>query len=668
MELFENFKNEALGQVEAFLANSSHNFGSPEGLSVAKEKVPSHFTISQEGDTQQVIDTRKIALEYSLRHKTLNTGAIYTNSGQQLEALFNCLELVLLCAEKELCDALLPLTLLEELLDTQTIEGCEKVFTFLERKIDSFTVGMVAGKGKGLVFLRLCNELLRRLSKTKNTVFCGRILILLAKVFPLGERSGVNLRGDFNIENSTSYEDNHMEDDTEGIQEDYKFYIRFWSLQQYFANPPLFFQQENHSIVKEEVENILNEFKKITSNDYTLMNANEKAQKQNGNKRTREEDSAFASNTNFFFPKFLSSRNLMALELEDPHFRRHILVQILIFLHYLMNFTASEKEKHATLKTPNKSVIQTFSLEPEQETWITQLWQDTVLLLQSTPPNGKRFTERVLCILDHERNWVNWKNESCPPFEKAALLASEASTEIAQKRVKLSIPPAAIKNPVGTRTLTKLWDLSKEDGDLLPALSNERTAPPLLEYLSQVGDIKAKINSSSEEEVEVAQSQRWRALRMASKQYLCCFGRIGNGDLSILKQEVLNEINKANEIPKPIDHAKHVEAPKPTDKKADVAKETPTPKQDMPPAPVESLENKPPTGNAPATGTVDSSSDNAPATGTVESSGDNAPATGIVDSSGDNAPAEASDPPADQTTDNPPKSPIKTNPPDDTEK
>ncbi|KAK9693568.1 hypothetical protein K7432_013874 [Basidiobolus ranarum] len=255
-------------------------------------------------------------------------------------------------------------------------------------------------------------------------------------------------------------------------------------------------------------------------------------------------------------------------------------------MHYLMNFTASEKEKHTVLKTPNKSVIQTFSLEPEQETWISQLWQDTILLLQSTPPNGKLFTETVLYILDHEKNWVNWKNESCPPFEKTPLLASESLTDIAQKRVKLSIPAATIKNAVGTRTLTKLWDLGKEDKDFFSEFSNKRTAPPLLEYLDQIGDIKAKISSADPEEVETAQSKRWRALRMASKQYLCCFGRIGNGDLTTLKKEVLNEIKKANEVPKPSDHGKHsgdnvkqVEPQKPDDTKQVEAEKSDNTKQ-----------------------------------------------------------------------------------------
>lgn len=96
-----------------------------------------------------------------------------------------------------------------------TTEGCEKIFDYVEQRKTRLTAvsdlncitytvlkircqNMVPGKGKGLVLLRMCNELLRRLSKEINTVFCGRILMFLANSFPLGERSGVNLRGDFN--------------------------------------------------------------------------------------------------------------------------------------------------------------------------------------------------------------------------------------------------------------------------------------------------------------------------------------------------------------------------------------------------------------------------------------------------------------------------------------
>ena len=57
---------------------------------------------------------------------------------------------------------------------------------------------MIPQKGKALVLLRTLNDLLRRLSNTgATTMFCGRILTFLSRVFPLGERSGVNLRGEY---------------------------------------------------------------------------------------------------------------------------------------------------------------------------------------------------------------------------------------------------------------------------------------------------------------------------------------------------------------------------------------------------------------------------------------------------------------------------------------
>ncbi len=52
--------------------------------------------------------------------------------------------------------------------------------------------------------LRMCNDLLKRLSKSQNTVFSGRIHLFLAKLFPLNEKSGLNLMSHFS-ENFTRY-------------------------------------------------------------------------------------------------------------------------------------------------------------------------------------------------------------------------------------------------------------------------------------------------------------------------------------------------------------------------------------------------------------------------------------------------------------------------------
>lgn len=54
--------------------------------------------------------------------------------------------------------------------------------------------------------LRSFLEFLRRLSKSDDPSFRGRILIFLANVFPLSDRSGLNIKGEYNLANVTEYE------------------------------------------------------------------------------------------------------------------------------------------------------------------------------------------------------------------------------------------------------------------------------------------------------------------------------------------------------------------------------------------------------------------------------------------------------------------------------
>lgn len=95
----------------------------------------------------------------------------------------------------------------------------------------------------------MISDLLRRLSRSQNTVFCGRILLFLAKFFPFSERSGLNIISEFNVENVTEFGgDEEMdvssnEPEAESVEEpdklkiDFNFYKKFWSLQDYFRNP-----------------------------------------------------------------------------------------------------------------------------------------------------------------------------------------------------------------------------------------------------------------------------------------------------------------------------------------------------------------------------------------------------------------------------------------------
>ena len=58
-------------------------------------------------------------------------------------------------------------------------------FSYVEEKSELFASEVPANRN---VVLRLCNDLIRRCSKSINTLFCGRIQIMLAKIFPISER------------------------------------------------------------------------------------------------------------------------------------------------------------------------------------------------------------------------------------------------------------------------------------------------------------------------------------------------------------------------------------------------------------------------------------------------------------------------------------------------
>jgi THO complex subunit 1 len=86
----------------------------------------------------------------------------------------------------------------------QTIEGCKHLFDFLEYRRERLVAKNF--NNKNLIMLRMCNELLRRLSRAEDTVICGRVFIWLFQSFQLDDKSSVNLRGEFHTENTTAFD------------------------------------------------------------------------------------------------------------------------------------------------------------------------------------------------------------------------------------------------------------------------------------------------------------------------------------------------------------------------------------------------------------------------------------------------------------------------------
>eukprot|EP01097_Dermamoeba_algensis_P001022 TRINITY_DN1385_c0_g1_i2.p1 TRINITY_DN1385_c0_g1~~TRINITY_DN1385_c0_g1_i2.p1 ORF type:complete len:467 (-),score=97.31 TRINITY_DN1385_c0_g1_i2:689-2002(-) len=232
-----------------------------------------------------------------------------------------------------LSDNSLPLYLFQDLFESQTIENCKRLFKMMEDKREQLN-HVCFPKGR-LLLLRICIELLRRLSKSNDTVFCGRILMFLTNVFPLSDKSGLNLKSEINTANVTECEtpaefvDEMVDGDEENAPINYQFYARFWKLQRYFQNPSILTKEENWKEFIQGMEQMLSVF---SSNSVEAdTDSKESDDKPFDEKMIEELD----SNLKTYFTKYLTSSRLIRLQFQDPMFRRHILVQALIMFHTL---------------------------------------------------------------------------------------------------------------------------------------------------------------------------------------------------------------------------------------------------------------------------------------------------------------------------------------------
>lgn len=237
------------------------------------------------------------------------------------------------------CDPVLLFWLVEELLDSQTTSGCRRVLDFLESRHQRITAN--PSVAMQLTILRSCNELLRRLSRARDTTFCGRVFIFMFQSFPLGDRSSVNLRGEYHVENVTTFDqdperngtldkmeiDDRTDDPTsseakpsatrpnavdESIRRDMDaLYPVFWSLQASFSQPKKLFDRSHFERFKSGLESTMAAFKDAQTKQISRSQRQEEDPRP-GQKRKHEGEGADL--TDAFNPKYLTSRDLFRLE------------------------------------------------------------------------------------------------------------------------------------------------------------------------------------------------------------------------------------------------------------------------------------------------------------------------------------------------------------------
>ncbi|KAL8661937.1 MAG: hypothetical protein Q9202_005138 [Teloschistes flavicans] len=513
--------------------------------------------------------------------------------------IWDLLDVVLVLSDIPLCEPGLVFWLVEELLDSQTIDGCRIVFDYLDSRRERLTAKNF--KQKQLIILRACNELLRRLSRAEDTVFCGRVFIFMFQSFPLGDRSSVNLRGEYHVENVTVFEKAPVKDEDElgsvmdvdqqpdAVEEEklpvvdppkaaeankdtqtlqpaettttktVKFdapdenpkesqpesqpepdpeilYPIFWYLQDVFSQPIRLFEARFFSSFKSGLELTLRKFKAVQQHQQSRGTSKTPFEAPRPLKRKRadtdlsDQQQDLASSFN---PRYLTSRDLFSLELSDLAFRRHILVQALILIDFLLSLAPKAKKKLEN--TSNKSVLYAYTLPDEDIAWATTMRTEIATYLQQGQ-EGKFYYRMVDTVLSRDKNWVHWKAEGCPLMRQPPISAP-SFLESQRGALKASASRRIRPSPLGSLDLAFL----SNTGDEGQAMGLEKLKEKGRYELPRVEDFKGPImedefdadmarEEKEKEEVGVRKaSKMWRALRIASKSKLNLFDRIEEG-------------------------------------------------------------------------------------------------------------------------------------------
>ncbi|KYK55856.1 nuclear matrix protein [Drechmeria coniospora] len=468
--------------------------------------------------------------------------------------MWNLLDILSILSDKCQCDPALLFWLIEELLDSQTIAGCRTIFDYLESRRERITAKHF--KQKNLVILRSCNELLRRLSRAEDTAFCGRVFIFLFQSFPLGDRSSVNLRGEFHVENVTTYETGPVEEQTmmdldapvnpsSGIKgvtpdptkdsqpgfEPGTLYPLFWSLQESFSQPLKLFDPVHFGKFKTSLDATMKAFRAISGSESSQ--SSKTVENTRRNLRRKREEEGFDDIPETFNPRYLTSKDLFELEISDLSFRRHVLVQALIVTDFILTMSAGAKEKLANVNSSNKSVIYNDQLNEENTKWASET-KASISDYLKRGLEGPYFYRMVETVLARDKNWVFWKMASCPPISRISVSDTTWNDSKGTSQ-RLAASKRLRPTPMGAVPMDFLRDdINKLAMDSLQEA--ERHKPPeLSSFKNQIADDDFEISMPTNESTKVAAiagkaSKSWRAIRIAGRAKLAAFDKIDDSN------------------------------------------------------------------------------------------------------------------------------------------
>jgi len=321
--------------IGTYLLDLLHRATAPAQTENFRQEVAEYFNkITQNNSDEKVKREFQNALQHTLTifFDELLLQSLKEGSNHSIATLKNVFQQTIWLTQHNYLQNLAVFYLLDSIFEVRTIRECEQLFELLEENTKPLSeiVLQIPEQYRGNS-VKPMTALLKRLSKSNDTVFSGRILSFLAALLPLSDPSGLNKRGLINLSNITHIDENSALKEMEEIVTegpiDFTFWRSFWTIQQYVQNPWAVFEHPTHwTQMTELMDRIL---KTLTATQIELADfPDDDDFSQQKTAHTTETLSSKVSNTtesrrqlelyhyDTYFTKFLTSLRLIRLEIQ----------------------------------------------------------------------------------------------------------------------------------------------------------------------------------------------------------------------------------------------------------------------------------------------------------------------------------------------------------------
>ena len=309
-----------------------------------------------------------------------------TQNSQVLDS--SCKSLLALCfwaADVDFLQLKQANTFLEDVYECLGMEELEQFYMFFSGYLTKLSI--ISQKIDNYSVVKIFNDILKRLSRGTYTELRGKVQTLLAGLNSINNKSGLNKKS---VINDTSFQALQSETASVASVTDHliSIYHNFWEHLPTLANPFLSTDETVSQVKKDRVIALIHGMKKLL--DYFKNNPIE------------EEEPIIPR-----FPKYIKDLRLFTFQINEPYFRKTVLIQLRFLLFNLEH----------PLKVFGKTLEPFTEAEKKELNELDQLLTHLMEGFKPIKQEPKRNLHDIISrVLISEKDWMKWKEEGCQPY------------------------------------------------------------------------------------------------------------------------------------------------------------------------------------------------------------------------------------------------------------